>query len=226
MAAPYIVRTGSFANGFGASTSGNMPTVDSGGLGSLICHLSVKVSESVSCATSGWTKISETVNSIQSSSLWIADQNAATPTFTWSTSAAFASVTGYYRDDTGEQLSTTQVGALLAETNASGSTITNAGITAEQNNSLFVYVVSCGDLNMSDPSGWSAVYDVGSGTGGNLSMFTQASSGLGDSTGTITNYPDYFASNADNYVSIAFEVIRDAGSPSGPVLTRRRQAFL
>ena len=224
MAVPYLVTTGSFANGVGTSTSGIMPTVDSGGLGCLICHLSVKVGETISCATAGWTKLSETINSIQSSSLWIADQDAATPTFTWTTSTAFASVTGYYRDDTGAQLATTEVGALNAETNASGSPMTNAGITAEQNNSFFVYVVSCGDLNMSDTSGWTARYDVGSGTGGNLSLFTKASSGLGDSTGTITNYPDYFASNADNYVSIAFEVIRPTGGP--PSSGRRRQAFL
>ncbi|WP_156367190.1 hypothetical protein [Novosphingobium sp. KN65.2] len=152
----------------------------------LIASVASKNNAIHSCADGDWTKLAQVDSGASfTTSLWIAKENAAAPTFTWSGSVACSAVIGFF----GDPYAAVEV-SVSTSSNATGTGTphTSPSINTTQDDILAVYfdqTASTGLLNQ--PSGWTRDAFLGSSTdGGSVSFGHKSVASSGSATGAIS----------------------------------------
>jgi hypothetical protein len=185
---PSYVTAGSYAAGSGNITAAiNRGSASSYPDGILFVVLMTKNNDVHTCATAGWTLVSQ-VNSGAglTASLWKSRGGVVVnPTFNWPTSSAFCAQMFVFdaADGPMELAGITLGSSNNGITNAHGSPTINSS----QPNSLFVYFDVCGaNSSMGTPAGWTEIIDGGSAVGGSrIVMGTKQAAAPGTASGTI-----------------------------------------
>jgi hypothetical protein len=162
------------------------PAVDGIG-GILLCNVTSKNNAAHATATPGWSMLGTQKNSGASftSSLWIAAEGAAAPTFTWTGSVAASAQIAYY-EDINRPLDPTV--AAISSTTGTGNPHTSTSINSTRPNSTIVYVDVCSTNSaIATPVGWTEDVDAGSVTdGGRTAWGEKALGASGSASGAIS----------------------------------------
>lgn len=138
-------------------------TIEAPSAGILIAAVTSSNNDVHACATAGWILLDQEHSGAGfTASLWIAQANAANPTFTWTGSVACSAQISYY-DDGSAVLDLSTVAISVA--NGTANPHTSASINTTRADSHVLYVdVAAANTAVAAPAGWTECSDAGSAT--------------------------------------------------------------
>lgn len=182
---PVFVQSGAASGSASATTLTPAIPARANSHGLLIAHISIGNNDSITTATSGWTKLYQDNNGGSfSSAYFIAPGNSAAPVFTWASATAVGAHVTFF-DDPSNPVEQAVVGASSVNS-GSGTTADSPSVTTTRNNSVVVALTSVSsNTTFGAVSTWSPDFTAST-TPRSLAAFTKPVTTSGGASGAIS----------------------------------------